>query len=197
MPRKLFVLMTMSMDGFVAGTDNELDWMLRRPDQELNDDTLAFISGADTGVMGYPAAKGMIPYWAGIEKDENASQADRALAQVINKQHAVILSNTEVEPEFDNAEVMVVKNDLDLINGIVALKQKPGKEISVPGGVRTGQKLARLGLVDEYIFLVHPVALGSGRALFETKTDLELISAKMYASGVVRLRYQPCQSASS
>lgn len=60
--RKLFIYMTMSLDGFLCGPHGELDWMLRTPDQELNDDIVAIISSADTGMMGYPTAVGMIPY---------------------------------------------------------------------------------------------------------------------------------------
>jgi dihydrofolate reductase len=70
-------------------------------------------------------------------------------------------------------------------------KEKPGKDLGVPGGIRTAQTLVRLGLVDEYVLTVHPVALGTGRRVFTGKTGLELIDAKTYPSGVVRARYRP------
>jgi dihydrofolate reductase len=61
----------------------------------------------------------------------------------------------------------------------------------VPGGVRTAQRFAQLGLIDEYVPQVHPIAIGSGHPLFTQQTELQLINAKAYDSGVIRLRYQP------
>jgi len=182
--------MSMSTDGFIAGPNNELDWMQRRLDQELYDDVIALVSMADTGIAGFPFAKDMLPFWAKMEKDSSASQADRALAQAINRLHNVILSNTEVKLEMDNSSLLLAKSDQELVDAITRLKQQSGKFIALPGGVRTAQKLSRLGLVDDYVLMVHPVALGEGKALFTTKTDLELVSSKMYGSGVVRLRYR-------
>ncbi len=119
--RKIYLYMTMSLDGFIAGPNNELDWMTRRVDQELNDDVIALMSSADTGVIGYPTAVGMVPYWANVEKDATASQADRELAQVINRTHSVILSNTEAKLDFGNSELLVVKNDQDFFEAITQL----------------------------------------------------------------------------
>ena len=60
----------------------------------------------------------------------------------------------------------------------------------VSGGVRTAQRFVRLGLVDEYLLLVHPVALGEGKRLFTNRVDLELASMKAYASGITRVCYR-------
>ena len=61
----------------------------------------------------------------------------------------------------------------------------------MPGGVRTAQRFTRLGLIDEYVLHVHPVAIGTGKSLFTRKTNLKLVSAKTYDSGVMQIRYQP------
>ena len=71
------------------------------------------------------------------------------------------------------------------------IKQKRGGSIYVPGGVRTGQKFARLGLIDEYILMVHPVAIGEGKRLFTRTVHLKLVSTKAYGSGVIQVRYRP------
>jgi dihydrofolate reductase len=188
--RKLFIYMNMSLDGFLCGPEGELDWMLRTPDLELNDDIVAVLSSADTGIMGYPTAVGMIPYWVNVEKDESASQGNRELAKVINKHHRVVFSNTAVKLDFANSELMVVNNDDDFIDLVTKLKNQSGKNLCVSGGVRTAQKIARLGLVDEYLYMVHPVAIGIGKSIFSTRVDLQLVSSKSYGSGVVRLRYR-------
>jgi dihydrofolate reductase len=189
--RKLFLYMTMTLDGFVCGPNNELDWMRQTPDQELNDDIVALLNGADTGFMGYPTASGMIPYWASVPKNLAASKGEIELAEVINKLHAVVISNKEEKIEWDNSELLVVKSDHDLIEAVNRKKQQPGRDLGVPGGVRTAQTFIRLGLVDEYVLMVQPVALGVGKKLFISKVDLEMVSAKTYKSGVIRVCYRP------
>ncbi len=65
--------------------------------------------------------------------------------------------------------------------------------LRLPGGIRTAQTFVRLGLVDEYVLTVHPVALGSGKRVFTIKAGLELIDARTYHSGVIRARYRPAR----
>ncbi len=71
------------------------------------------------------------------------------------------------------------------------IKQRSEGDIYVPGGVRTAQNFSRLGLIDEYIMMVHPVAIGEGKRLFADRIKLELVSVKPYKSGVVQVRYRP------
>lgn len=189
--RNVYLYMTMSLDGFVAGPGGELDWMRQTPDQEHNDDVVALLSRADTGIMGYPTASGMIPYWAAVAADPSASQGQRAIAQAISRIHGIVISNREEEPDWGNAELLVVKADNDLVDAVMKLKQRPGKDIGVPGGVRTARTFVRLGLVDEYVLMVHPVVIGEGKSVFTDRVDLELVDAKAYKSGVVRMTYRP------
>jgi len=55
--RKIFTYMTMSLDGFIAGPGDELDWMLDTPDQDLNDDIVSLLQASDAGFLGYPVAR--------------------------------------------------------------------------------------------------------------------------------------------
>ena len=77
--RKVVLNMTMTFDGFFAGPHGELDWMVQTPDQELNDDIVAFFQGIDRGFIGYPTASGMIPYWLNVAKNPSASKGERGL----------------------------------------------------------------------------------------------------------------------
>jgi dihydrofolate reductase len=190
--RKLFLYMTMTFDGFIAGPNNELDWMAGAPaDPELNDDIVALISRADAGLMGYPTAVGMIPYWANVAKDASASRSDHDIAEAVNKVHGIVISKKGEKAEWANAELLVARDDRELVEAITKLKRQPGRSLGIPGGVRTGQTFARLRLVDEYDLLVHPVAIGNGKRLFTSKVDLELISTKTYKSGIMRVCYNP------
>ena len=189
--RKVFLYMTMTCDGFFSGPHGELDWMEQTPDQELNDDMVALLEGFDSGFIGYPTASGMIPYWSNVAQNPSASQGERAIAQAVNTLHGIILSKKEEKLAWDNAELLLVKSDTDLIEAVTKFKRQPGKDLGVPGGIRTAQTFVRLGLIDEYVLMVHPVAIGNGKRVFTDRVNLELVSAKTYTSGVMRVCYRP------
>ncbi|HEX6482651.1 MAG TPA: dihydrofolate reductase family protein [Ktedonobacteraceae bacterium] len=189
--KKVFLYMTMTLDGFFAGPHGELDWMSQAPDQELNDDMVAFFQGIDRGFIGYPTARGMIPYWLNVANNASASKAERAIAQAVNTLHPLILSRQEEQLEWENTELLVVKSDQDLVDAVKKMKQQQGRDLGVPGGIRTAQTFVRLGLIDEYVLMVHPVAIGNGQRVFTDRVNLELVSTKTYPSGVMRVCYRP------
>lgn len=61
------------------------------------------------------------------------------------------------------------------------------------GSATTVRWLLANGLLDELALLVHPVAVGAGRRLFEDATaySLELLSSTALDTGVLHLRYAP------
>lgn len=187
--RKVVLYMTTTLDGFIAGPGNELDWMTGTPDQALNEDIVALLQASDAGFLGYPVAQGMIPYWESVAADTSASPASRDFAAAVNRLHRIVISNQPADLPWDNAELVVAHDDDDLVAAITEFKQQPGSDLGVAGGVRTAQRFARLGLIDEYVLQVHPIAIGAGKPLFTQKAELQLISAKTYDSGVIRLRY--------
>jgi dihydrofolate reductase len=189
--KKVFLYMTMTLDGFFAGPHGELDWMSQTPDGELTDDIVALFQGIDRGFIGYPTALGMIPYWLNVAKNPSASETERAIAQTVNALHPLILSNQEEKLEWENTELLVVKSDEDLVEAVKKVKQQPGKDLGVPGGIRTAQTFVRLGLIDEYVLMVHPVAIGNGQRVFTDRMNLELVSTKTYRTGVMRVWYRP------
>ena len=192
--RKVFLSMTMTFDGFFCGPNGELDWMSQVPDQELNDDIVAFFQGINQGFIGYPTASGMIPYWLSVAQNPTASKEERAIAQAVNTLHPFILSNREEKLEWENTELLVVKSDDDLVEVVKKIKQQSGKDLGVPGGIRTAQTFVRLGLIDEYVLMVHPVTIGKGQSVFTNRFNLHLVSTKTYKSGVMRVHYQPVLS---
>ena len=189
--RKVYLYMTMSMDGFIAGPNNELDWMQQTMDPEMTQDAVELFERADTGLIGYPTGVGMIAYWESAAKNPAASQSEHDIAQAVNKVHGILISKKVEQVKPANSELLVVKNDDELVEAVARLKRHPGKDIGVPGGVRTAQTFARLGLFDEYVFMVYPVAISTGKRVFTQKADLKLVSAKVYESGVMRVSYRP------
>jgi dihydrofolate reductase len=151
------------------------------------------VRASDAGFLGYPVAQGMIPFWEGAAADPSASPGTHDLATAVNHLHRIIISSKSVDLPWDNSELVVAATDDDLVAAVTEIKRRPGRDIGVPGGVRTAQRFARLGIIDEYVLQVHPIAIGTGQPLFTQKTELQLADAKTYDSGVVRLRYQPAR----
>src|SRR5258708_14956368 len=167
--RKVFLNMTMTLDGFFCGSNGELDWMSQTPDQELNDDTVAFLQSVDQGFIGYPTASGMIPYWLNVAQTPSASKEERAIAQAVNRLHPFIISRKAEKLEWKNTELPAVKIAQDLVEAVKKIKQQRGRDLGVPGGIRTAQTFVRLDLIDEYVLLVHPVAIGKGQGVFTSR----------------------------
>jgi dihydrofolate reductase len=188
---KVVLSMTMSLDGFFSGPGGELDWMARAPDPEFSRDNVSFFDRFDRGFIGYPTASGMLPYWLNVAANPHAPTDERALAEAVNRLHPFLISDRDEPVPWPNAELLIVHDDEQLAGAVRREKEKPGKDLGVPGGIRTAQTFVRLGLVDEYVLTVHPVALGSGKRIFTGQAGLELIDAKTYRSGVIRARYQP------
>ena len=65
------------------------------------------------------------------------------------------------------------------------------------GSATTVRWLLREGLLDELNLLVHPIAVGGGKArLFEPddpSIPLELLSSETFGTGVLNLRYGPAE----
>ena len=109
--RSVFLYMAMTFDGFVAGPNNELDWMSPLDDREMVDDVVAILGNADTGIMGYPTAPGMVAYWSAVASNPDAPEFERRIAQAITPLHTVVVSNREETLGWDDSELLLVRND--------------------------------------------------------------------------------------
>jgi len=77
---------------------------------------------------------------------------------------------------------------------IAELKQLPGKNMVIYGSANLVQSFSRLGLIDEYHLLVHPLVMGGGKRLFADMAqplNLKLLRTEAYKNGVVVLYYEP------
>lgn len=82
----------------------------------------------------------------------------------------------------------------DAAEAVAGLKEKPGKTLLIMGSGELVQSLARRHVIDEYVLLIHPLVLGSGRRLFPdggVSASLRLVNTKTTPNGVVIVTYQP------
>jgi dihydrofolate reductase len=77
---------------------------------------------------------------------------------------------------------------------VARLKRQSGQDILVGGSGALAQTLIEHDLIDEIRMLVHPIAVGAGKRLFEGANDaiaLTLVDTQSFDSGVVALTYRP------
>jgi dihydrofolate reductase len=80
----------------------------------------------------------------------------------------------------------------DVIAAVTELKARPGRELHMMGSGELIRTLMQHDLVDEFMLLIHPVVLGTGRRLFsgDASARLQLVEAKTSAGGVVVATYR-------
>jgi hypothetical protein len=116
--RTLFLNMTMSLDGYVAGPNGQLDWMTTKPDPELTADIVAQLRRADEGFIGYPTAEPMIRYWAAVAGSHETSQGSRDIANAVAALHTFAVSTRPEQIGVPNAEVLLAPDDASLITAV-------------------------------------------------------------------------------
>jgi dihydrofolate reductase len=118
---------------------------------------------------------------------------DNPFTSVLNDFQKYVASRTLEEPlSWSNSTLLKG----DAAEAVATLKEQPGSDLVVLGSGELVQSLMRRGLIDEYVLLIHPLVLGSGRRLF---TDggafaaLRLVDTKTTTTGVVIATYQPSE----
>lgn len=184
--RKIISFMHISLDGFVAGPNGEMDWI--KIDQELFDYVGRRISEGDTALYGRVTYEMMESYWPTAAEKPNATKHDIEHSKWYKGVHKVVLSTTLDGADLTNTTV-ISNNLTDSVNKI---KQQEGNDILLFGSPGATHSLMELGLIDGYWLFVNPVILGKGIPLFtgiESKTKLTLLGTKQFDSGVAELNY--------
>jgi len=184
--RKLKLQMHMSLDGFVAGLNGELDWMIRSNDGRRFINSL--IDSSDTILMGRKMTDGFMNYWENIAGNQPESP-EFTFAKKMVDTPKVVFSQTLDKSAWTNT--VLAKGNLT--DEIANLKNQNGKDLLVYGGADFVASLIKENLIDEYNLFVHPVILGKGMTIFdktENRLNLKLIESKRFDGGVW-LHYAP------
>lgn len=178
--------MHISLDGFVAGPQGEMNWI--KVDQELFDYVGQRISASDTALYGRVTYQMMENYWPSAGNKPTASKHDIEHSRWYNNVHKVVLSKTIDETSLTNTTV-VNRNLLEKLNEI---KNSRGKDILLFGSPTATHSLIQLGLIDGYWLFVNPIVLGRGIPLFvdiKDRIKLKLMNTRTFTSGVTELDY--------
>ncbi|HEY4109560.1 dihydrofolate reductase family protein [Puia sp.] len=158
------------------------------PDDELLEYCTRQVQDAGLLLYGRKTYQMMVPYWPDILKNlSGESKADIEFARAFESCNKIVFSRTLNKAEGNNTRIV----HADLQEEILKLKQEQGKNMLV-GGVALPSQLIALGLVDEFLFLVHPVIAGKGKRWFEgidLQEKLKLVGSKTFKSGCIALHY--------
>jgi dihydrofolate reductase len=114
-----------------------------------------------------------------------ADQTDNPFTAVLNKAEKYVASTTLEEPlPWSNSTLLKG----DATDAVARLKEQPGKDLVVLGSGELVRSLMQRGLIDEFVLLIHPLVLGSGRRLFADRgafAPLRLVDTKTTTTGVV------------
>lgn len=165
-----------SLDGYIAGHGEALDWMHFSPDvQEVMTD---YWSSIDTILMGRKT-------WEFAARQQPADAPGGAEPAVRTYVFSRSLES------IDRPGVELVKGDAGAF--VRALKAAPGKGICLMGGGALAASLLEAGVVDDVGLNLHPVMLGGGVPMFpamQMRTGLDLVEARQMDGGCMLLNYR-------
>jgi dihydrofolate reductase len=175
--------MQMTVDGFVAGPEGQLDWMTWEMDEKLIGLINELTDSSDTILLGRKMTEGFVNYWEGVQPDS----PEFTFAQKMVGMEKVVFSKT-----LDNVPGQNVRiENGDLAEKVNELKDHDGKDIVVYGGASFVASLIDHGLIDELNLFFNPMAISEGMRIFSGRTKLKLAKSQAYDSGIVVNTYTP------
>jgi dihydrofolate reductase len=176
--------MGVSLDGFIAGPDGEIDW--GAPDEERHRFHNQQTREIGAHLCGRRLYEEML-YWETADENPSAAEHELEFARIWTNLPKIVFSNT-LEKVEGNARLA---RD-GVAEEVAELKEQPGKDLAV-GGAGLASTLIELDLIDEYRLFVSPVVLGGGTPYFpalQERIDLELVETRTFGSRVVYVRYR-------
>ena len=183
--RRVIYSMGVSLDGFIAGPDGSIGLTV---DEELHrfHNQQARETGVD--VYGRRLYETMIYWDTAAEKHPSSPEFELEFARIWKETPKLVFSRTLERVEVSNCRLA----QDDVVEEVRRLKEQPGKDIHV-GGADLAATFIRLGLIDEYRPVVHPVVLGGGVPYLpplDERLNLRLLETRTFGGGAVYLRYE-------
>lgn len=185
--RKIVVFNLLSIDGFFAGEDGNIDWHM--VDDEFNDFAVEHTKEFGTIIFGKTTYKLFEDFWPKAVDDPRMSPEDREIAKTIDDVEKIVFSKSLKEVTWKNSKLF---HDIDP-EEVKKWKSEEGKPMAIFGSGTIVQEFTRLGLVDEYRLLVNPIILGRGKPMFKDvdQVKLKLLNTRTFGNGNVMLTYEP------
>ncbi len=193
--RKIIFLMHMSLDGFVAGPNGEMDWIIHEDD--VAERSYSLHSTTDAAIYGRVTYDMMANYWPQVLTNPDmpdVGAGEMAHAKWADTATKYVVSNSLEETTWRNS--VILRGDIPA--EIRKIKAQAGKHIWLLGSPSVAQLLMEHDLIDEYRLNINPIILGQGLPLFSSNLQqslqLKLIETRTLTGGVVSLCYAPARA---
>lgn len=184
--RKIILMMSVSLDGFIEGPDRQIDWHL--VDDELHNHFNEQLRKMGAFLNGRVTYELMAEFWPTADTDPSSTAPMVEFARIWRDMPKIVYSRTLARADWNTTIVRDV-----IPNEVLALKAQPGGNLGL-GGADLAATFMKHDLIDEYRLYIHPVVLGRGKPLFPTsdsKVNLRLTESRSFGNGVVLVRYEP------
>lgn len=181
---KLIAYNFTTLNGYYKGPENDISW--HRHGAEEGAFASDNLEARATLLFGRVTYEMMAGWWPSPMAMESMPE----VAKGMNESEKIVFSMTLNAADWENTTL--VKGNL--IEEVRRLKAIPGKTMTILGSGSIIAQLADASLIDEYQFMIDPVALGEGTPSFKgltRKLDLELTDVRKFDTGVVLLSYAP------
>ena len=182
--RDIVAVEFVSVDGVAEAPEK---WTTSYFDDEVGQAMQAGMDASDAMLLGRRTYEDFEAYWP----DKTAE--DDPYADYINATQKFVVSRTLTSVQWRNSTLITG----DVVEELTRLKQQPGKTITIVGSPTLMRSVLRDGLLDRLDVLVFPIAVGSGKRLFEEgigELPLDLVDSRTFKTGVVSLAYAPARS---
>ena len=190
--RKLKLQMQISLDGYVARPNGELDWMTWDQDEKLIEFIHSLIDSSDTILLGRKMTDGFVNHWENVVNNKPDSP-DFSLAKKMVDTPKVVFTKTLDKSTWNNT-TLAKGNLAEEIDNLKKSRNYGSKDIIVYGGAGFVSSLIKEGLIDEYHLFVNPTAIGNGMTIFKSLDRTQKFSAIQsifYSCGINGLSYKP------
>jgi len=179
--RKLRVFESISVDGYFTDANGDMSWAhAGREDAEFAEWVSGNASSGGDLLFGRKTYQMMEAFWP----TPMAAQQMPAVAKGMNAARKYVVSRT-IQPAWSNTHLL----EGDPVKAVEDLKASDGPGIAVLGSGSVAAQLGEAGLVDEYQFVIIPVALGGGRTVFTKGCKLRLVYQRAFRCGNVVVTY--------
>jgi len=183
--RKITAFNFITLDGYFEGLNHDISW--HRHGAEENDYAAQKLQTGNVLLFGRVTYEMMARYWP----TPQAIEQEPTVAKAMNCAEKIVFSRTLQKPEWNNTRLL--KDDI--AEQMRAMKQTPGKDMTLLGSGSIVAQFTDQGLIDQYQILVDPVLLGAGTSLckgIRHRPNLRLTTTRTFRSGSTLLCFEVC-----
>ena len=184
--RRLGVFNSITLDGYFTDRHGDMSWAHAQQDTEWQQFVAGNAGGDAAFLFGRITYEMMASFWPTPMARETLPQ----VAEAMNARQKLVFSRTLTHASWNNTRLL----NGDVVSEVQKLKRDTGPDLMIFGSGTLVAPLAQAGLIDEYTMVIHPLALGAGRTMFEgmgSSLSLRVTKSRVFKSGQVVVWYEP------